>query len=118
MADSMNYISNNSREGRHLEDGAKIYHYKPGYLSKKLKEYCGMSFKQLLIRKRLADVINSLLDTDKNIDDIIYECGFTNKTYFYDLFEKEYGVKPKFIREYRNHYRKYAELKVRYKMNT
>lgn len=115
LVEAMSYIKNNSTESLKLENVAKKFKYKSGYFSKRLKEYCGMSFKQLLISKRLSDAVSELLTTSKSVDEIIQECGFTNKTYFYDVFEKAYGVKPKFIREYRNNYKKYIEIKTKYK---
>lgn len=112
LAEAVNYISDNCNETLRLEDVAKRTGYNQRYFSSKLKEYCGLSFKQLLLSKRLSSVIENLWKTDDTIDEIISRCGFTNKTYFYEMFEKAYGVKPKFIREYRNNYNKYLELRV------
>lgn len=111
LSQIIDYIGNNSTQNLQLEDVAKKFNYKPKYLSNKLKEYCGLSFKQLLIKKRLDKVIYYLCQTNDSIDDISRRCGFTNKTYFYDIFEKTYGIKPKFIREYRKNYEKYKYIK-------
>ncbi len=115
--DAMRYIRNNSSRPLQLSEVAAKFNYRPEYFSKKLKEYCGMSFKRVLITKRLADVVTELLLTEHPIDDIIIKYGFTNKTFFYELFKKNYGVKPKFIREYRNNYKRYIELKINYKLS-
>lgn len=115
FTEAINYISENCDKSLQLEDVAKKFNYKPRYFSNKLKEYCGLSFKQLLIRNRLSNVMYYLCQTQESIDVIIQKCGFTNKTYFYDVFEKTYGIKPKFIREYRKNYKKYLELKTKYK---
>ncbi len=112
LSEAIAYISKNCAEALRLEDVAKRFNYAPKYFSSKLKEYSGLSFKQLLLRKRLSNVIFNLWKTDQSIDEIIHICGFTNKTYFYETFEKVYGVKPKFIREYRKNYQKYLELKL------
>lgn len=111
LSQIIDYIGNNSNQNLQLEDVAKKFHYKPKYLSNRLKDYCGLSFKQLLMKKRLDNVIYSLCQTDDSIDDISRKCGFTNKTYFYDVFEKTYGIKPKFIREYRKNYSKFLYIK-------
>ncbi len=115
LLEAMKYITENSADALRLEEVAKRFNHKPEYFSQKLKEYCGMSFKQLLICKRLNNVVEDLMNTDEPVNDIILRHGFTNKTYFYATFEKNYGVKPKFIREYRNNYRRYLELKTKYK---
>lgn len=114
LNEAMKYITDNSAHSLRLDDVAKKFNHKPEYLSQKLKGYCGMSFKQLLITKRLSNVVGDLLNSDKTIDEIIQNRGFTNKTYFYAAFERTYGVKPRFIREYRNNYRRYIELKIKY----
>lgn len=111
LSQVIDYIGNNSNQNLQLEDVANKFHYKPKYLSSRLKDYCGLSFKQLLMRKRLDKVIYFLCQTDDSIDDISRKCGFTNKTYFYDVFEKTYGIKPKFIREYRKNYEKFLYIK-------
>lgn len=110
----MDYIQGNHSDSLILKDVAKHFNYDSDHFSKKLKSCCGMSFKQLIIRKKLSDVIYNLLESDEPIDVIIHKCGFTNKTYFYSVFEKCYGIKPKFIREYRNNYRNYIEFKVKH----
>ncbi len=112
---AMDYVRSHSDSALKLEEVADRFNHKPEYFSQRLKEYCGMSFKQLLISKRLNDVVDDLMETDDSINEIIVRHGFTNKTYFYNVFEKNYGVKPKFIREYRNNYLRYIELKTKYK---
>lgn len=112
LAEAIEYISNNCADALMLEDVAKKFNYNSKYFSNKLKEYCGLSFKQLLLRKRLSNVIYNLWKTEEPIEEIIPKCGFTNKTYFYEVFAKNYGVKPKFVREYRDNYNKYLELKA------
>lgn len=114
MAAAMDYIRENSDSYLQLDEVAAKFNYVPKYFSQKLKDYCGMSFKQLLTAKRLQNVVNDLLETDDlSIDEMIQKHGFTNKTHFYNVFEKEYGVKPKFMREYKNNYRKFVELKLK-----
>lgn len=115
MAEAIEYISDNCNSGLRLEDVAEKFNYNPRYFSNKLKEYCGLSFKQLILSKRLSNVISDLWNTEDTIDEIIWRWGFTNKTYFYELFEKNYGVKPKFVREYRKNYNKYLEIKTTHK---
>ncbi len=115
LADAINYITDNCTKPLKLGEVARMFNYDPRYFSSKLKKCYGLSFKQLLIQKRLNVVIFTLWETDESIDSVIARCGFTNKTYFYDVFEKAYGIKPKYVREYRKNYAKYLELKTMYK---
>ena len=114
MEEIISSVEKNCDQPLLLEDLAKKYNYNPRYLSNRLKEYCGLSFKQLLIKKRLDNVIYLMLTTEDSIDTIIRKTGFTNKTYFYSIFEKNYGIKPKFVREYRNNFRNYLELRTQH----
>lgn len=114
MEEIISSVEKNCDQPLLLEDLAKKYNYNPRYLSNRLKEYCGLSFKQLLIKKRLDNVIYLMLTTEDSIDTIIRKAGFTNKTYFYSIFEKNYGIKPKFVREYRNNFRNYLELRTQH----
>ena len=109
------YVIKNSGEKLSLADAAKEFRYDPDYFSKKLKRSGGMTFTQLVLRKKLSDAIYNLLRTDDSVDEIIHRCGFTNKTYFYSAFERYYGIKPKFVREYRKNYQKYLELWVEHR---
>lgn len=44
--------------------------------------------------KRLIYSANLLLQTDMEIVDIIYECGFQSVNYYYHLFKQKFGVSP------------------------
>lgn len=107
----VNYIGENSAKNLRIEDVAERFNYNSRYISNKLKEYCGLSFKQLIMKKRLDNVIYCMSKTDESIEEICIKCGFTNKAYFYDLFEKTYGIKPKFIKEYKKNYEKFLHMK-------
>lgn len=115
LSDAIDYITDNCDLPLKLTEVAKLFNYDPRYFSSKLKKHYGLSFKQFLMRKRLNAVILTLWKTDESIDSVIAQCGFTNKTYFYNVFEKTYGIKPKYIREYRKNYAKYLEIKTQYK---
>ena len=110
----INYIGQNCARNLKIDEVAKKFSYTPKYLISKIKEYSGLSFKQILLNRRLNNVIEDLWRSDEPIDAVIEKFGFTNKTYFYEIFTKKYGVKPKFIREYKKNYDKYLAIKTRY----
>ena len=74
--------------------------------------YQHLKVKKLLIKRRLSKVLSYLWREDVSIEDIISKCGFTNKSYFYKVFEEQFGVKPKFAREYWENFYTSVELNV------
>lgn len=67
-------------------------------LSKLLKNATGSTFKELLKQKRMHKSVQLLRETDLSVSNIINAVGYENTSYFYRIFEEEYGVSPK---EYR-----------------
>ena len=98
---ALEYISEHCSERMMLKDVADKFGYEPNYFSAMLKKQCGYGFKQLVIKKRLCKVLFLLWDSDDSVDEIIAKCGFGQKSFFYEAFEKEYGVRPKQWREYK-----------------
>ena len=109
IEDAMRYIQENCLENLRLEDVSKIFNCSPNYFSYILKKKYGLSFKQLLIEKRLSIVIYYLLETNYSIGEIQTICGFNNTSYFYKLFERHFGVKPKTVREYKRNYIRFID---------
>lgn len=71
----------------------------PDYkLSKLIKKYTKMTFKELLQEKKLSKAVELLKSTEYPIVEIIEIVGYENITYFYKIFKKKYGITPK---EYR-----------------
>lgn len=77
---------------------AQKINYSGDYINRIVNKYTGMSLHDYgmnLCIKRAAKLIAS---TEHSISDIAISLGFTNRTYFYKIFSKKYGVTPK---EYR-----------------
>ena len=67
-------------------------------ISRIIKKQTGRTFKDLLETKRLNQACFLLKNTSLRIEDIALNIGYENLSFFYRLFKKNYGVKP---REYR-----------------
>ena len=67
--------------------------------SKIVKKSTGMTFKELLQRKRLMQAANLLEHTKLTVAEIIELVGYDNTSYFYRIFKEAYQMSPK---EYRN----------------
>lgn len=73
------------------------------YFSKLFKKHMGINLSEYINLTKLNIAAEMLSDTDKRIENIGYEVGFNNKSYFYRVFKRYYGVTPE---EYRRSSRK------------
>ena len=64
------------------------------YLTRCMKKYYNTTPTEYLNGIKLEQAIILLETTDLNILSIIYESGFNNVSYFYQLFKEKYGVTP------------------------
>ena len=48
----------------------------------------------MLITQKSYDAKRFLIESNKSIKEIAYECGFENDSYFYTLFKKTEGISP------------------------
>ncbi|HIU77096.1 MAG TPA: helix-turn-helix transcriptional regulator [Candidatus Pelethocola excrementipullorum] len=85
-----------------LKDLADKYYFHPNYLSSFIKEETGKTFSELMIECRLKSACMYLKQTKLSVQEIIEEIGYTDKSYFYTIFKKEFGITP---REYRRRYK-------------
>ncbi len=79
---------------------AEKINYDGNYLNKIVKKYTGLSVFGYGTSICMKKACQLLLETDLTVSHISEQLGFTNRTHFYKLFEKQYGVTPN---EYRKH---------------
>ena len=68
-------------------------------LYRKIKEITGHTPTEYIRSIRLKHAEKLLKSTNKTVQEIMFNCGFNNKAYFYREFSKKYHLTPK---EYRN----------------
>ena len=73
--------------------------YNPSYFSRTFKKKFGMSLVEYIGKERAKAAADLLLQTDYSIEEIVYRCGFGDKTSFYRVFEKNYGCTPSKYRQ-------------------
>lgn len=96
------YIRENvGEEISNTEIGA-IFGYHPFYVSKILKDRKGITLRQYIIAYRLKAAKRLLEHTDRSINEIADETGFTDASYFTKTFKATFGMTPK---EYRNRFK-------------
>ena len=69
--------------------------YSSSYISHIVKKHTGMSLSDFSMSICLESAANLLIGTDKTVTEIMEYLNFTNRTHFYQLFEKKYGCTPK-----------------------
>jgi AraC-like DNA-binding protein len=77
-----------------LTDLAEKYSFHPNYLSALIKKETGKSFSALLLECRLRHACRYLRETELSVQEIVEETGYTDKTYFFAAFKKEYHMTP------------------------
>lgn len=78
---------------------AEHFNFNPDYLGKIIKQTTGKTFIELLQEIRINQSCILLKNSNLSINDIIQEVGYSNKSYFYKIFKKCFGLTPD---EYRN----------------
>ncbi|MDF2543143.1 MAG: hypothetical protein K0S47_2861 [Herbinix sp.] len=82
-----------------LHSTAAFFHMNANYLTSILKRDTGYSFKELIQKQRFRSITNLLRNTQLSIEEIAFQAGYGNTTYFYKKFREEFGCSPK---EYRS----------------
>lgn len=94
MQEVATYIYDHYDKKITLDDMAEQFHISSSYLSKKFKMTTGFGFKEYLINVRIKNACRLLLETNRSITDIAFECGFNDSNYFGDAFRRIKGVSP------------------------
>lgn len=86
-----------------LQSLSEMYHYTPDFLSRLLKDNCGLSYSEYVQWIRVEKACEFLENTSDSIDTIIERVGYHNKRFFYSIFQQQMQMTPK---EYRQTKRK------------
>jgi len=93
------YIKELYSESITLKDAAKYVNLSYRYFGNYFKAHTGYNFLNFLNLYRLKKAVELMTDNTLTINSICDETGFSNQTYFYNLFKDYYNMSPK---EYRN----------------
>lgn len=91
---SVDFINKHFTEEITLVDIAKASGYSQFYFQKKFVETMGVSPLTFLTETRITHAKQLLIDPQKSLIDIAYECGFPSQSYFCYLFKKHTGLTP------------------------
>jgi len=93
------YIESNFSEKLTLTDIAKQEFLSSAYLSRYIKENIGVTFSELLSITRCSEAERLLAATNKSIDQIATEVGFSNRGHLHNQFQKWYATSPSAYRK-------------------
>lgn len=82
----LEYIQEHQKEKLTLSSVAETFYLSKYYLSHLFKKSLGISFQDLLNAVRLNTALYSLLGTQRSIEEISAECGFSSPAYFRKAF--------------------------------
>lgn len=85
--------------GCDLEEMAALCGYTKEHLCRSFRKYWGLSPTECINRKRLNYAANLLLNTDHQVIDIAYSCGFKSLSRFYHAFKSHFGISPNQFRQ-------------------
>lgn len=97
MADILDYIYLNHKTIT-ISSLSEHFSYHPKYLSSFIHKQTGQTFRDLTVRIKLQSAANYLLFTNYSIEQIVELIGYKDKSSFYSIFRKEYGMSPTIYR--------------------
>lgn len=89
----MLYLRKNKGRINYDELEALMY-YSRDYLNRIVKKRSGKTLGALAKEICLEKAAEQLKETDKSVSEIIHALGYTNRSYFYRIFQEKYGVTP------------------------
>ena len=95
------FLMLNYREEINLEEIAAIVHLAPASACRFFKSSTGLTIFEYLNKIKIDYACKLLLNTDLNIVDISYDCGFNNLSHFNKQFRKFLGKTPSEFRSLR-----------------
>lgn len=99
MSDILDYIYLNYKSVS-MKSLAAHFNYHPKYLSSLIHKQTGQSFRELIVKIKLQSAVNYLLYTNHSIEHIVELIGYKDKSSFYNMFKKEYGMSPTIYRDH------------------
>ncbi len=93
------YISSNPDGELTLDALAKRCFYNPSYFSRVFKQKFGISVTEYVRERRMEQAKNLLQNTNKTVEKIMEEVGYSDRSAFYHAFSKSFDCTPTQIRE-------------------
>lgn len=99
IGEIVNFIENNYSRQLTLPEIAAQFGISESSLTKKIKIFTNMTFKEYLTKTRIEEAKSLLISSEKSITEIAYECGYNNSNFFGNVFKKAVGMSPSSYRK-------------------
>jgi two-component system response regulator YesN len=93
------YIENNYAEDLRLASLASLVHLSPSYLSRLFKQRTGKSLSGYINEIRVENATERLRNTDMDLQDIAFACGFASMSSFYRVYKQICRITPTQMRK-------------------
>jgi AraC-like DNA-binding protein len=93
-AAALEYIETHLREKITLKDAARRCGISPYRFSHLFRQEHGITFQEVLLRKRSKEAQRLLIDTGKSVTEVAYAVGFGDLSYFIRIFKRYVGRPP------------------------
>lgn len=93
------YIDSNLEKHFTLDELAAHCGFSKNFFSKIFKEITGMTPFEYIIESRMLLARKLILTTNISIEQIVFLCGFDDRTYFYRMFKKRFQSTPAMYRK-------------------
>lgn len=88
------YIKQHFTEDIYLKDISDFLFINFSYACELFKKYSGTTFSKFLTNLRMEKATSLLLSTDLSVEEICYQVGYNNYSYFNRVFKKIYDITP------------------------
>lgn len=89
------YIGENLSADLSLGTLAEQASFSPSHFHACFKRSTGQTLREYVERQRFNKAVSLLVNTDKTLADIAYECGFSSQAYFSYAFKKRMNLSPR-----------------------
>ena len=90
----LSYLRNNCASHLPLEETAQKCGYAQAYFSRRFKRLTGKTYTEFIADCRIEKACRLLQESNRNVDDVLYACGFSDRTKFFKRFYEKTGLTP------------------------
>lgn len=91
---AMAYLRDNFSNRIRIEDIAKTVFLSPGYFATVFKNQTGCNPTEYIRKIRISQACDMLAGSDKSVSEIIYDVGYRDAKFFYQIFRRYTGMTP------------------------
>ncbi|AAO35527.1 DNA-binding response regulator [Clostridium tetani] len=91
---ALSYIEKNFRKNITLNEVANYVNFSSTYLSKLFKNNIGINFNKYITKRRIKEATLILENKNISVNDLAFQIGYNEPSYFCKVFKKEKGVTP------------------------